>query len=309
MGLLIAASHHRNRASTVTTASINTNVGTVPPSVPPLPTNVAPQASISTATPPPPRLSIDTLLGEITAAVENMRHQHSSLLTLLPLSNFHNVMSSTEESSTPYESDADATEGRVSPTETTRPGGPSDNALETDTPAGSAFQTAMSMQTGHRSRGSLSSLYAEVASIYYDAEIEPYDDEETVGPRQHSHGRSGSRSSLASFEVDKHVERAMQEMEERDRQQQAGIHGAQDASARFSVDTIMEPTTPTMNNAATLATAPSSVSGPVTRRTSLPAPSPASEPSLISMLRKNVGKDLSTISFDVTFNEPLSLLQ
>jgi hypothetical protein len=155
----------------------------------------------------------------------------------------------------------------------------------------------------------LSSLYAEVASIYYDAEIEPYDDEETVGPRQLSHGRSGSRSSLASFEVDQHVERAMQEMEERDRRQQAGVHGAQDASARFSVDTIMEPTTPTMNNAATLATAPSSVSGPVTRRTSLPAPSPASEPSLIGMLRKNVGKDLSTISFDVTFNEPLSLLQ
>lgn len=47
---------------------------------------------------------------------------------------------------------------------------------------------------------------------------------------------------------------------------------------------------------------------PVTRRTTIP-PSTAQPPSLISFLRKNVGKDLSTISMPVTANEPVSLLQ
>ena len=252
---------------------------------------------------PPPHLSVDALLGEITTAIENMRHQHSSLLTLLPLSNFHNVLSSTEESSTPYESDA--TEGRLSPTETTRPKAYDESAQDEHTRAGSASQPAISRQSGHRSRASLSSLYAEVASVYYDAEIEPYDDDEAMDPSQGGHGRTGSRDSFASFEVDRHVERAMQDLEERDRQRAGDEEEiAREASARFSVDTLTGPKTPTMAT-----TLPSATSGPIIRRTSLPAPSPAAEPSLIGMLRKNVGKDLSTISFDVTFNEPLSLLQ
>jgi len=44
-------------------------------------------------------------------------------------------------------------------------------------------------------------------------------------------------------------------------------------------------------------------------RTELPAPVTGEELSLFSILKKNVGKDLSTISFPVTFNCPLSLLQ
>jgi hypothetical protein len=47
----------------------------------------------------------------------------------------------------------------------------------------------------------------------------------------------------------------------------------------------------------------------IQRRTALPAPQPQDEGSLFSVLKKNVGKDLSTISFPVTFNEPLTLLQ
>jgi len=46
----------------------------------------------------------------------------------------------------------------------------------------------------------------------------------------------------------------------------------------------------------------------VTRRTTIP-PSNGPPPSLISFLRKNVGKDLSTVAMPVTSNEPLSLLQ
>lgn len=44
-------------------------------------------------------------------------------------------------------------------------------------------------------------------------------------------------------------------------------------------------------------------------RKGLPAPVSGDEVSLFSMLKKNVGKDLSTVSFPVSFNCPLSLLQ
>lgn len=47
---------------------------------------------------------------------------------------------------------------------------------------------------------------------------------------------------------------------------------------------------------------------PVQRRKTVPCPT-VSPPSLIGFLRKNVGKDLSTISMPVSANEPISLLQ
>ncbi|KAL8280331.1 hypothetical protein RQP46_007248 [Phenoliferia psychrophenolica] len=47
----------------------------------------------------------------------------------------------------------------------------------------------------------------------------------------------------------------------------------------------------------------------VVRRTAMPFPTAGDEFSMLGMLRKNVGKDLSTISFPVTMNEPLSGLQ
>ncbi|CAD6888373.1 unnamed protein product [Tilletia controversa] len=52
------------------------------------------------------------------------------------------------------------------------------------------------------------------------------------------------------------------------------------------------------------------VAGPaVEHRTRLPSKVCGDEVSLFSMLKKNVGKDLSTVSFPVSFNCPLSLLQ
>ncbi|KIK71255.1 hypothetical protein GYMLUDRAFT_33393 [Collybiopsis luxurians FD-317 M1] len=50
-------------------------------------------------------------------------------------------------------------------------------------------------------------------------------------------------------------------------------------------------------------------SAEVVRRTYLPTPVVGDEGSLFAVLKKNVGKDLSTIAFPVTFNEPLTLLQ
>ncbi|RKP27867.1 Oxysterol-binding protein, partial [Syncephalis pseudoplumigaleata] len=45
------------------------------------------------------------------------------------------------------------------------------------------------------------------------------------------------------------------------------------------------------------------------RRTQLPAPTCETEVSFLSILRKNIGKDLSTVSMPVALNEPINLLQ
>lgn len=58
-------------------------------------------------------------------------------------------------------------------------------------------------------------------------------------------------------------------------------------------------------------TAPTAVKSDlsIVRRTKLPAPNSGEEGSLFAVLKKNVGKDLSTVSFPVSFNEPISVLQ
>lgn len=53
---------------------------------------------------------------------------------------------------------------------------------------------------------------------------------------------------------------------------------------------------------------PLPIDKPVARRTTIP-PATVPPPSLIAFVRKNVGKDLSTISMPVSANEPLSALQ
>ena len=60
------------------------------------------------------------------------------------------------------------------------------------------------------------------------------------------------------------------------------------------------------NRAKTLTPLP--IPSRISRRTTVP-PAKVAPPSLIGFLRKNVGKDLSTISMPVSANEPLSLLQ
>ncbi|KAG5648139.1 hypothetical protein DXG03_006093 [Asterophora parasitica] len=74
-----------------------------------------------------------------------------------------------------------------------------------------------------------------------------------------------------------------------------------------SIDTDIEedehpPVTPTSAR-------PSREALQVRRRTHLPTTPVGDEGSLFAILKKNVGKDLSTITFPVTFNEPLTLLQ
>ncbi|KAJ3510724.1 hypothetical protein NLJ89_g4514 [Agrocybe chaxingu] len=75
-----------------------------------------------------------------------------------------------------------------------------------------------------------------------------------------------------------------------------------------SVDTdLEEPTAATSPVVESLPALPSQVH--VVRRTQLPCLAPSDEGSLFTILKKNVGKDLSTIAFPVTFNEPLTMLQ
>jgi hypothetical protein len=219
------------------------------------------------------------------------------------------MQSSADEGSTPHGSyDSDATEGRMSPTQARRLEMNNNGQEYFSDPSASAFHTAISQQPGHRSRQSLSSLYAEVASIYYDAEIYPDENTETEGSHQASHRRAGSRGSFASVEVERHVEQAMRDLEEQDRMREVGDG---QNNSRYSIDTVVPSSKAPVQHQAQAHPTPAAIqpAEPVSRRTGLPFPSPASEPSLIGMLRKNVGKDLSTITFDVTFNEPLSLLQ
>ncbi|KAG0086827.1 Oxysterol-binding protein- protein 3 [Podila epicladia] len=53
----------------------------------------------------------------------------------------------------------------------------------------------------------------------------------------------------------------------------------------------------------------STVDGPIVRRRALPAPVSGEDISLLSILRKNVGKDLSTVAMPVSLNEPINVLQ
>ncbi|KAG0207709.1 Oxysterol-binding protein- protein 7 [Mortierella sp. GBA30] len=49
--------------------------------------------------------------------------------------------------------------------------------------------------------------------------------------------------------------------------------------------------------------------GPIVRRSLLPAPVSGEDISLLSILRKNVGKDLSTVAMPVSLNEPINVMQ
>ncbi|KAK0525818.1 Oxysterol-binding protein 3 [Tilletia horrida] len=66
---------------------------------------------------------------------------------------------------------------------------------------------------------------------------------------------------------------------------------------------------PKSDGSSTVASGNESSEIAVEHRTTLPSKVCGDEVSLFSMLKKNVGKDLSTVSFPVSFNCPLSLLQ
>ncbi|KAG8754479.1 hypothetical protein FRC14_005023 [Serendipita sp. 396] len=58
-----------------------------------------------------------------------------------------------------------------------------------------------------------------------------------------------------------------------------------------------------------LVASPQTIRQSIKRRSCLPAPVTGDEMSLLTVLRKNVGKDLSQIALPIGFNEPISILQ
>ncbi|KAJ9109894.1 hypothetical protein QFC19_001874 [Naganishia cerealis] len=149
-------------------------------------------------------------------------------------------------------------------------------------------------------------MYAEVASIYYDAEV-------GIDPEEVSH-RTPIESSSAvvrnTSEEEKEIERALEREVSR---HDADDHTVVDTSPYEIADHESGTATPKLSRTGPVPPVVSAphrrYSGPIIRREALPAPAPKAEPSLIGMLKKNVGKDMSTIAFDVSFNEPISLLQ
>lgn len=142
---------------------------------------------------------------------------------------------------------------------------------------------------GHAHRQSLTSLFSDVASVYFDADIDPGDE-----ALDEVEAWTSSVSMLASEPAVSSPLAARREGASRldDTISERSVPEAEERGRRDSTATLLAP----CNHA-------------VQRRTSLPAETPKVEPSLLSLMRKNVGKDFSTISVDVTFNEPISLLQ
>ncbi|SJX61195.1 related to OSH3-Member of oxysterol-binding protein family [Sporisorium reilianum f. sp. reilianum] len=82
-----------------------------------------------------------------------------------------------------------------------------------------------------------------------------------------------------------------------------------ESSDAEATDSEAEDSQADSNDTRTLSDAGGSGKAVVQYRKKLPAKVSGDEVSLFSMLKKNVGKDLATISFPVSFNCPLSLLQ
>ncbi|KAF7339687.1 PH domain-containing protein [Mycena sanguinolenta] len=80
-----------------------------------------------------------------------------------------------------------------------------------------------------------------------------------------------------------------------------------DSSVETASDGVVEGESPEVPSEST--TTVDDAPLPIVRRTHLPTAPVGDEGSLFAILKKNVGKDLSTIQFPITFNEPLTLLQ
>ena len=222
---------------------------------------------------------------------------------------------------------------------------------------------------GHERRDSTSSLISSVLSVWFDAEMVPYEsdgsDEEDEGPSgwrdpleifdsdEENRSSSGSPASTPSYSPPMSTPTfsllsdtiitssgstsnpSLASSSPPSHQSQFSLPSISPStstpdtsftSARTSLSpsdaSTAQPWTPTgplhpaseASSASTSshASSSSSTSTPIPQvewRTKLPAVTPKDEGSLLGVLRKSVGKDMSQITMPVTFNEPLSLLQ
>ena len=131
------------------------------------------------------------------------------------------------------------------------------------------------------------------------------DSQESADEFFDAEGGDGSKSNLLAIRRDsEEVEQRQDDESSDDGSESSSEHEAAGVieRARFSMDQApsLFPTKPTSLTPLPL--------DPVTRRNSIQAPK-VQPPSLIAFLRKNVGKDLSTIAMPVSSNEPTSALQ
>lgn len=192
------------------------------------------------------------------------------------------------------------------------------------------------LRTHHRA-ASTSSRLSSVLSIWYDAEVMPEVDEPLDVAALAAVGLPGDESSSDSDEgeyEDVAAEHGALSPPAMPRtavyERSNSISASSDSTAsspalsagssssassrsgatRHSFETARPEDSVERHEVGGNAAAPVTVDTPdVQWRTRLPVPMPKDEGSLISVLRKSVGKDMSQISMPVTFNEPISLLQ
>jgi oxysterol-binding protein-related protein 3/6/7 len=148
----------------------------------------------------------------------------------------------------------------------------------------------------HAHRASVTSLFSDVASLYFDAEIDPDIEHQLDGQVQAAWTNSALLAPMSPLEEGIWLNDSMSEMTVAGPSPSTVLRQASDEEIRKRSDSM-----------ATLL-APRSTAL-VQRRKALPAPTPAVEPSLLGLMKKNIGKDFASISVDVSFNEPISLLQ
>lgn len=127
-------------------------------------------------------------------------------------------------------------------------------------------------------------------SIYHDAESagSTYElDEDDLGTSDASSSLLSDSSSSTSSETS----------DDDDSFYESGEEGTDDDAASSASDRTQH------------ASSTGNESKQVKRRTRLPHPIAGNEVSLFSLLKKNMGKDLSKVAFPVSMNEPLSALQ
>ncbi|OIW23682.1 hypothetical protein CONLIGDRAFT_139216 [Coniochaeta ligniaria NRRL 30616] len=156
---------------------------------------------------------------------------------------------------------------------------------EFSTLLGTSKRRRMPVPVSATSRHSLEST-ASTAEEFFDAEA----------------GESGSQSQL--MKIDNHSEEDSplsdgDEADTHDSSSESSVADEEDYTAEGAKD--LHPAKPK-------SLAPLPINEAVPRRTTIP-PATVLPPSLIAFVRKNVGKDLSTISMPVSANEPTSLLQ
>ncbi len=139
----------------------------------------------------------------------------------------------------------------------------------------------------------MTSLFSDVASVYFDAEIDPDNYRQLDGQVQEAWSSLATPIEEGTWLNDSVSEVTLLKAE-----------AAPATPLRLSSD---EEAKRRRDSVATLLA--SKLNAPVQRRKVLPAPTPAVEPSLLGLMKKNMGKDFASISVDVSFNEPISLLQ